>query len=152
MISRTDCILLLTELQNKGIDVQKQLYDVLNKQELDIDTLKFINKNRQLDLTAFYNKIRKSYNQKHSSLYKNLVIEELKDPNESLTTLSALLTQLLLFSKTVENKQMFLRHARASEITKVLNNYFVSYDLTNCLKLIKLIKADIKVLESINKY
>ena len=72
-----------------------------------------------MDLTAFYEHIRKSYNQKHSTLYKNIVIEELKNPNDSLTTLSALLTQILLFSKKVENKQMFLRHARCNEITAV---------------------------------
>lgn len=149
MITKTDCILLLTELETKGIDVKDNLQKALSSPSIDIDVLKFINDNRQMDLTAFYKYIRKSYNQKHSSLYKNIVSEELKDPNESLTTLSALLTQILLFSRKVENKQMFLRHARCNEITKILNNYFITYDLTNCLKLLKIIKADIKALESI---
>lgn len=149
MISKTDCIILLTELQNKGIDVNIHLNNTVNSETISLETLKFINKNRELDLTAFYNHIRKSYNQKHSSLYKNIVKEELNDPNECLTTLSALLTQILLFSRKVENRNMFLRHARCDEITKILNNYFNNYDLTNCLKLLKLIKADIKVLESI---
>lgn len=149
MITKTDCILLLTELETKGVDVKDNLQKALSSPSIDIDVLKFINDNRQMDLTAFYKYIRKSYNQKHSSLYKNIVSEELKDPNESLTTLSALLTQILLFSRKVENKQMFLRHARCNEITKILNNYFITYDLTNCLKLLKIIKADIKALESI---
>lgn len=149
MITKTDCILLLTELETKGIDVKDNLQKALSSPSIDIDVLKFINDNRQMDLTAFYKYIRKSYNQKHSSLYKNIVSEELKDPNDSLTTLSALLTQILLFSRKVENKQMFLRHARCNEITKILNNYFITYDLTNCLKLLKIIKADIKALESI---
>ena len=149
MITKTDCILLLTELETKGIDVKDNLQKALSSPSIDIDVLKFINDNRQMDLTAFYKYIRKSYNQKHSSLYKNIVSEELKDPNESLTTLSALLTQILLFSRKVENKQMFLCHARCNEITKILNNYFITYDLTNCLKLLKIIKADIKALESI---
>lgn len=149
MITKTDCILLLTELETKGIDVKDNLQKALSSPSIDIDVLKFINDNRQMDLTAFYKYIRKSYNQKHSSLYKNIVSEELKDPNEALTTLSALLTQILLFSRKVENKQMFLRHARCNEITKILNNYFITYDLTNCLKLLKIIKADIKALESI---
>lgn len=151
MISKSDCILLLTELQQKGIDVKEHLNNILVAKDLPIATIKFINNNRELDLTSFYKHIRKSYNQKHSSLYKNIVIEELKDPNESLTTLSALLTQILLYSKKANNKQMFLRHSRCNEITKVLNNYFVTYDLTNCLKLLKLIKADIKALESISR-
>lgn len=151
MITKTDCILLLTELETKGIDVKDNLQKAMSSPSIDINVLKFINDNRQMDLTAFYKYIRKSYNQKHSSLYKNIVTEELKDPNESLTTLSALLTQILLFSRKVENKQMFLRHARCNEITKILNNYFITYDLTNCLKLLKIIKADIKALESIYK-
>ena len=151
MISKTDCIILLTELQNKGIDVTEQLNNTVISNTISLEVLKFINKNRELDLTAFYNHIRKSYNQKHSSLYKNIVTEELKDPNDCLTTLSALLTQILLFSKKVQNRNMFLRHSRCDEITKILNNYFITYDLTNCLKLLKLIKADIKVLESIRQ-
>lgn len=149
MISKTDCILLLTELERQGVDVKEQLETALSSPSISLDVIKFINDNRQMDLTAFYKHIRKSYNQKHSSLYKNIVTEELKDPNECLTTLSALLTQILLFSKKVENRQMFLRHARGQEITVILNNYFTSYDLTNCLKLLKVIKADIKALESI---
>ena len=105
MITKTDCILLLTDLQNKGIEVKEELNKVVTNPNVLLETIKFINDNRQLDLTDFYTHIRKSYNQKHSSLYKNIVTEELKDPNESLTTLSALLTQILLFSKKVENKQ-----------------------------------------------
>ena len=151
MITKTDCIILLTELENKGIDVTEQLNNTVRLNNISLETLKFINNHRELDLTNFYNHIRKSYNQKHSTLYKNIVTEELKDPNEALTTLSALLTQILLFSKKVENKNMFLRHSRCDEITKVLNNYFVTYDLTNCIKLLKLIKADMKVLESIRQ-
>ena len=151
MITKTDCILLLTDLQNKGIDVKDYLEEAINNPTISLNVLKFINDNRQMDLTLFYRHIRKSYNQKHSSLYKNIVIEELKDPNESLTTLSALLTQILLFSKKVDNKQMFLRHARCNEITQVLNNYFKTYDLTTCIKLLRIIKADLKALEMITR-
>lgn len=149
MISKNDCIILLTELQNKGINVEEHLKKVVMTPEPTLDTIKFINSNRELDLTSFYTHIRKSYNQKHSSLYKNIVKEELKDPTESLTTLSALLTQILLYSKKLENKQMFLRHARCNEISAVLNNYFKTSDLTNCLRLLKVIKADLKTLEMI---
>ena len=61
-----------------------------------------------------------------------------------------MLTQILLFSKSAENKQMFLKHARSEEISLVLFNYFKNYDITNCLKLLKLIKDDLKVIEFIN--
>ena len=62
-----------------------------------------------------------------------------------------MLTQILLYSRQVEDRQMFLKHARSSEITAVLNNYFKTYDLTSCLKLLRLIKIDLKALESIKE-
>ena len=146
MITKNDCILLLTELEENGIDTKNALRETLS-QGVTLSVIKFINDNRQLDLTTFYEKIRRSYNKKKSSLYINIV-KEIESPNEVLTTLSALLTQILLFARDVENREMFLKHARALEITKILADYFQTYDLTKCIKLLKVIKADIKALES----
>lgn len=148
MISKNDCLLLLVDIKNKGIDTAEPLKELLNSNTIPLSVIKFINDNRQLDLVDFYEKIRKNYNKKKSSLYINIV-KEIEEPNEVLVTLSAMLTQILLFSKNVENKQMFLKHARANDISKILTLYFTNYDLTNCLKLIRIIKADIKALESI---
>ena len=148
MISKNDCLLLLADIKNKGIDTTEPLKELLNSNTLPLSVIKFINENRQLDLAAFYEKIRKNYNKKKSSLYINIV-KEIEEPNEVLVTLSAMLTQILLFSKNVENKQMFLKHARANDISKILTLYFTNYDLTNGLKLMMIIKADIKALESI---
>ena len=84
-------------------------------------------------------------------MYINIVrsdeVEESTD--KVLTTLSGMLTQILLFANTVEDREMFLRHARCNEITTVLNKYFKDYDITSCMKLLQLIKAYIKALESI---
>lgn len=148
MITRNDCLLLLADLEDRGVDTREVLRETLKSQEPSIDVIKFINDNRQLDLVKFYEKIRKSYNNKRSSLYINIV-KEVENPTDVLTTLSAMLTQILLFSKDVEDREMFLRHARAFDITRILANYFQTYDLTNCLKLMHIIKADIKALESI---
>lgn len=148
MISKNDCYLLLADLQSKGIETTDVIKELMSSQTIPLSVIKFINDNRQLDLLKFYEKIRKSYNQKRSTLYINIV-KEIEDPNEILTTLSAMLTQILLFSKEVDNKQMFLRHARANDITKVLAIYFNNYDLTNCINLMRIIKADIKALQSI---
>lgn len=150
MITKNDCYLILNDLENKGIDTKEITKELINSQGIPLSVIKFINSNRELELSKFYEKIRKSYNQKRSSLYINIV-KEIEEPNEVLTTLSGMLTQILLYSRQVENKQMFLKHARANDITKVLNLYFTNYDLTNCLKLIKIIKTDIKALESIRK-
>ena len=148
MITKNDCLLLLADLKDKGVDTSVVTKQLMSSPSIDIEVLKFINDNRQLDLTAFYEKIRKSYNNKKSNLYINIV-KEIEEPQEVLTTLSAMMTQILLFSKNLEDKQMFFKHSRVNEIVKVLNNYFTTYDLTYCIKLIKLIKLDIKALESI---
>lgn len=149
MISKNDCLILLNEIKNNGTDVSTQLSFLIKNKEPNADIIKFINENRQLELTNFYEKIRKSYNEKRSKLYINIV-KEIEEPQEVLTTLSALLTQILLFSKNTENKAMFLRSSRAHQISLVLNNYFKTYDITTAQKLLKIIKADIKVCEYSN--
>lgn len=147
MITRNDCYLLLAEINEKGIDTSTQIKSLMSSTSIPLDVIKFINDNRQLDLTSFYEKIRKSYNNKKSKLYINIV-KEVENPQEVLTTLSSLLTQILLFTKSADDKQMFMRHSRAQEISQVLNNYFKDYNLTNCVKLLRLIKADLKALEN----
>ena len=149
MITKNDCILLLTDIGNRGLDTSKQITELMRMSEPSIEIIKYINDNRQLDLVKFYDKVRKSYNNKRNKLYINIV-KEIEDPSEVLTTLSAMLTQILLFSREVEDKQMFLEHARANEITFVLSHYFKSWDLVPCLKLLRVIKIDLKCCEMIN--
>ena len=149
MITKNDCYLLLSELNENGLDTSDAIKDLMSSSSPSLEVIKFINDNRQLDLTAFYEKLRKSYNNKKSKLYINIV-KEIEQPQDVVVTLSSLLTQILLFSKDTEDKNMFLRHSRADEITKVLYAYFTNFDLTNCIKLIKLFKVDIKALESIH--
>lgn len=147
MITKNDIILLLTDLEKLGVEINKSLYVDVSRNGVTPEIVNFINSNRQLDLHKFYEKIRKSYNEKHSTLYINIV-KEIEDVNKVLTTLSALQTQILLFCmKDAEDKEMFLRHSRASEISKVLLNYYMTYDLKPCIKLLRLIKADIKCLQ-----
>jgi len=142
MITKNDCMLLLAEMGS-----MEKLRELATMEIPSVEIIKYINDNRELDLTRFYEKLRKSYNQKKSKLYIN-VVKDIENPSDVLTTLSALLTQILLFSDTVTDKTMFLRHARADEIAAVLKNYFSTYDITNCIKLLRLIKADLKVCQS----
>lgn len=122
MILKNDCYLLLADLQNKGIDTTEAINELITSTTIPMSVIKFINDNRQLDLMKFYEKVRKSYNQKKSNLYINIV-KEIEEPSEVLTTLSAMLTQVLRYSEEVDDKQMFLRHARANDISKVLSLY-----------------------------
>lgn len=150
MITKNDCLILLKELEDNGVDTQKYIRDLYMSNNL-IDTISFINKQRQLDLSSFYEKLRKNYNNKKSNLYINIVKSDEDGFNSEniLTTLSSLLLQIMLYSKNVEDKEMFLRHSRADEITKVLSLYLQTYDLTKCIRLLQLVKADLKVLESV---
>ena len=148
MITKADCILLLTDLAERGVDTRHYLNRLLQQRDLDLSCLKFINDNRSLDVTEFYKKIRKSYNNKKSKLYGNIV-KDITDPDDVLTTLASLLLQITLFSKTATDKQLFLKHSRADDISNVLALYFKEYNLTNCVRLLNLIKADLKAIESI---
>ena len=148
MITRADLYLLLSELQDSGINTKEQLIKLSKTDKVDLGVIKFINDNRELSLTKFYQKIRKSYNDKKSKLYINIV-KETENIQEVITTLSALLTQIVLFSKDLDDKEMFFRHARCDDITKALVKYFSTYDLIPCVQLLKLIKADIKAIEYI---
>lgn len=152
MITRRDCLLLLSELSAKGIDTTEMVRKTMKSAEIDIDVIKFINQNRQLDANAFYEKIRKSYNHKKSNLYKNIVTCDEVDCSDSvLTTLAALNLQILLFVDRVSDTRMFLNHTRFEEINEALLNYSRTYDLVPCIKVLQIVKADLKAFEYINK-
>ena len=148
MISKNDLILLLTELEEEGVDIGDNIGRVFKSPSLPLDVIKFINSHRQLDLTAFYENIRKNYNKKKSKIYISIV-KEVEDPESVLTTLSAYMLQAILYSKKAQDGEMFLRHARVKEVGAVLSQYFTTYDLTLCLKLLRLIKADLVACELI---
>ena len=111
MLKSQDLLLLLSELRKNGVDVKEPLLQVTKLQmsgseSIPVNVIKFINDNRPLEITKFYEQLRKSYNAKRSSLYSNIV-REIKDPSavnplDVLTTLSSLNLQILLFAKHLE--------------------------------------------------
>ena len=152
MLKQTDLLLLLSGIEKAGIPVGDRKTKVLTSSTISMDILRFINENRPLQVTNFYEQLRKSYNAKRSSLFKNIV-KELSEPFDVLTTLSSLSLQIFLFAKHLpeEDIPMFLSHSRGEEITRVLNNYYKTYDLMPCIELLKLIRADCKVFQAIIK-
>ena len=149
MLTKNDLLLLLNEMQASGKETSKLATRLALSEGVPRDILKYINDNRPLEVAQFYEMLRKNYNHKKSNLYKNLVREELSEPIEALITLSALNLQILLYAKKLDDNKMFVKHSRADEITKVLNNYYNTYDLIPCLKMLKLIKSDLKCFENI---
>lgn len=140
--------MLLTELQEKGEDVSKYIKTLYKTPEIPLDTIKFINEHRELDVVSFYEKLRSNYNHKKSDLYINIV-KETDDLSEILTTLAAYNLQVLLFAKKLTDKDSFYKASRVEEVTRVLNNYYKTYDIDKCRLLLALIKADIKLFEGI---
>ena len=151
MLQKNDLVLILTEMESNGVEgAHEHLLKLFSTSSIPTDTLKFINDRRQLDVTQFYERIRKNYNDKKSNLYKNIV-KDIEDPTEAIITLSAFALQLLLYSKHVEeeNKMLFFKHVRAEEVTRVLNRFYKDHDVSSALKELRIIKADLKAFESI---
>ena len=151
MITKNDCIILLTQLEHDDIDIKDMLTITLQSYDVNLDVVKFINSNRPLDASDFYEYIRHAYNTKKSQLYKNIVKENNVEPSNILTTLAALQLQILLYSKKLENKLMFLRHMRFDEISLSLLNYYKTNDIISCMKCLQAIKADLKAFEYMKK-
>lgn len=149
-LTKSDCLVLLNNLKQEGnSDTQLYIKKLLTNADIPIEVIKYINDNRQFDLTEFYKKIRQSYNHKKSKLYKEILRDKFDKQEDILKTLSSLALQILLYSSNVKNKQIFLRSARLDEIYRCLYNYTQTYDLIPCYKLISLIKADLLVCEKV---
>ena len=149
MITKNDCLSILTKLDESGVSgVNQYVRKLIVARDIPLEVLKFISDNRGLDVSKFYEMLRRSHNQKKSPLYTN-ILKEVDDPQEVVTTLSCLLTQILLYGKKLENRDQFFREVRAEELTRVLNNYFKTGLYEECLNLIKVIKSDLLVLEYI---
>ena len=151
MINKSDVVVLINELQTKGINMDSELNEVMRSNSIPLSVLKKINDYKSLDIVNFYEKLRRSYNNKKSKLYINILKSDenvLDDPRTILTTLSALLNQILQFK--VEDKVSFYNQARADEIVKVLELYFKTYNLDPAMRLLNLYKADMVVLEYIS--
>ncbi len=150
MITKNDCLTVLVALEDKGLDINQAMKKLVTSKEIPHDVLKFILDNRGIEVANFYEMLRKKHNDKKSPLYHNIV-KDITDPEEVITTLACLLVQITLYGKKLlTNKEIFQREVRAEEITRVLNNYYATGALDGCLTLLKLLKADLLVLEHIS--
>ena len=149
MITKNDCLTVLVSLEDKGVDIDIMMKKLLTSKDIPLDVLKFILEHRGIEVANFYEMLRKKHNQNKSPLYHNIV-KDIDDPDEIITTLACLLVQVTLYSrKLTVNKDVFQREVRAEEISRVLNNYYGTGALDQCIALIKLLKTDLLVLEYI---
>ena len=73
----------------------------------------------------------------------------LEDPTKVTSTLNSYALQIVLFSKNVEDINPFYKFARLQDVYQCLYHYTKTFDLIPCIKLLNLIKADIKTLETV---
>lgn len=153
MLQKTDLILLLTTIQEEHpeLDVRDYIDSTIRTQGINLEVLKFINEVRPLEVRNFYEKLRKSYNDKRSNLYINIMKSDETELKQTMIVLTSLLNQIMIFADKVEDKQLFLKHARADELCKAVLVYLTKYDIQPAVKLLQLVKADLKTLQEINK-
>lgn len=147
MISRTDCMDILIELEDRGLNINPYMRKLVISDHIPVEVLKFIAANQGLEVGNFYEMLRKKHNQKKSPLYTNILKEKQDD---IITTLTCLLTQICLYSNKLKNKETFLKEVRAEEISRALNEYFKQEDLSSATHVLKAVKTDLLVLEYLN--
>lgn len=150
MINKNDCLSLLVKLESKGVNINSYMRQLLLSKEVPLEVLRFISQNRGIEVSNFYEMLRKSHNKKKSPLYTNILKEDQTDIDELITTLSCLLTQVILYSRKIESRDAFLKEVRAEEITRALNAYFKDSDVSTAVALLKLVRSDLLVLEYIS--
>jgi len=150
MLTRNDCLSILVKLEDNGINIDSYMKKLLISPDIPLEVLQFIIQNQGVEVTNFYEMLRKKHNKNRSPLYTN-ILKEKNSLNDVTTTLVCLLTQIVLYSnKLTDTKDSFLKEVRAEEISRVLNTYFKTSEITECIELLRLIKTDILVLEYLN--
>ena len=149
MLNKSDCMSILIKLEDKGVDINAQMKKLILAKDIPIDVLKFIAEKQGLEAVNFYEMLRKSYNNKKSKLYKN-ILDDINLDNVCMV-LSSLLLQIALYSsKLTDTKDSFLQEIRANEISEALADFYKSDNIEKCLAVLNAIKTDLLVLEYLN--
>ena len=149
MLNKSDCMSILIKLEDKGVDINAQMKKLILAKDIPIDVLKFIAEKQGLEAVNFYEMLRKSYNNKKSKLYKN-ILDDIK-LEDVCVILSSLLLQIALYSsKLTDTKNSFLQEIRANEISEALADFYKSDNVEKCLAVLNAVKTDLLVLEYLN--
>ena len=124
MYNKQQCYKLLFDMRNQGINVMQQLTELSNSVNVPDNVIKFINEHRSLDITRFYEELRKENNKKGSKLYKEIV-DEAKDPIKRIKAISSYITKGIIAAEKFEivDKPSFYKAIRLDECVKALNEY-----------------------------
>jgi len=146
MITKNDCMSILVSLEDKGININQQIHKLLISKDIPVDVLQFIAANRGFEAIDFYEMLRKKHNKNKSPLYTNLLKGQ-EDPEELAITLACLLTQVVLYSKKLENSTNFLNEIRFKDLARAMCSYSETDSAEEIIKVLTAIKTDLVVLE-----
>ncbi len=149
IIDRQECYTLLFDMQSKGINIEEPLKKLVQSKDVHLDVIRFINNNRDLDITRFYNNLRKQNNTKKSRLYLQIMKEEEKE-EELIKTASSFITHSFIFSESLEEttRRKFFKSIRLETLVDSIKKYITEYNIQPIKDILKIIKIDIKILEN----
>lgn len=145
MLTNQDLIYFLTKWNTKEADVI--IRKLLTSSSFKGEAISYLNSLRSIDIVNFYEHLRKSYNEKHSSLYINLMREELS-LDEQIITLASYILQANIYLKKSINKPLFIRESSLLDASRALELYYSQEDFLWVSKQLSKIKEDIKLYES----
>ena len=69
MLTKNDCLTLLYEIKERGVNVKEPTEKLFASENIDYDVLMFINGYKTFDVLDFYDNLRKNYNNKKSGCF-----------------------------------------------------------------------------------
>lgn len=150
MLSKLDVYQILFEMKAQNIQGAEENIKLISKSvEVPLDVIRYINDNRSLQITEFYEDLRRKSNTKASKLYKNLMKED-KQPQEVLKTASSYVTQVLIRAEQLDlqERTIFYDNSRVKQISEGIHNYFNNGEIRSLLDVLTTVRKDIKILEN----
>lgn len=65
MINKNDCLSLLVKLESKGVNINSYMRQLLLSKEVPLEVLRFISQNRGIEVSNFYEMLRKAITRKN---------------------------------------------------------------------------------------
>lgn len=145
MLTSQDLIYFLTKCNTKEADVI--IRKLLTSSAFKGEAISYLNSTRSIDIVNFYEHLRKSYNEKRSSLYINLMKEDLP-LEDQVITLASYILQANIYLKKAINRPLFIRESEVNNSALALQKYYSQEDLLEVRNQLNKIKEDIKLYES----
>lgn len=150
MLSKNTCYKILLEMRDDGQNVTRYINLVSSNTIVPKEVIQFINNQRPLKVTEYYDELRKLHNKKHVKLYKELLEESRDDIQRMTKVLSSYITRALIYTENMDgqDKFNFLENARIPDCSVALSKYFIDKDDSLIKETFDLIRTDIKILEN----